>query len=44
VVALIYGVSLSAFLGVSALYHRVTWSVAARQHRGRLDHSMTSGS
>jgi hemolysin III len=39
-VALIYGLSLSALLGVSALYHRVTWSVAARRRMGRLDHSM----
>jgi hemolysin III len=39
-VALIYGASLSALLGVSALYHRVTWSVAARRRMGRLDHSM----
>src|SRR5690242_6136933 len=39
-VALLYGLSLSALLGVSALYHRVTWSVAARRRMGRLDHSM----
>src|SRR5262245_28080876 len=39
-VALVYGLSLSALLGVSALYHRVTWSVRARRHVGRLDHSM----
>jgi hemolysin III len=39
-VAMIYGASLSALLGVSALYHRVTWSLAARRHMGRLDHSM----
>lgn len=39
-VALVYGVSLSALLGVSALYHRVTWSVPARRRMGRLDHSM----
>jgi hemolysin III len=39
-VALVYGMSLSALLGVSALYHRVTWSVAARRRMGRLDHSM----
>jgi hemolysin III len=39
-VALIYGLSLSALLGVSALYHRVTWSAAARRRMGRLDHSM----
>jgi hemolysin III len=39
-VALFYGASLSALLGVSALYHRVTWSAAARRRMGRLDHSM----
>jgi hemolysin III len=39
-VALVYGSSLSALLGVSALYHRITWSVAARRRMGRLDHSM----
>src|SRR4030095_2180329 len=38
--ALVYGASLSALLGVSALYHRITWSVAARRRMGRLDHSM----
>lgn len=36
----IYGASLSALLGVSALYHRVTWSPGARRWMGRLDHSM----
>ncbi len=39
-VAAIYGASLSALLGTSALYHRVTWSVPARRWMGRLDHSM----
>jgi hemolysin III len=39
-VALVYGLSVSALLGVSALYHRITWSVAARRRMGRLDHSM----
>ena len=39
-VALVYVLSLSALLGVSALYHRVTWSVRVRRHVGRLDHSM----
>jgi len=39
-VAIVYGLSLSALLGVSALYHRVTWSVSARRRLGRLDHSM----
>jgi len=38
--AAIYGGSLSALLGVSALYHRVTWSPGARRWMGRLDHSM----
>jgi hemolysin III len=38
--ALVYGASLSALLGVSALFHRVTWSVAARRWMARLDHSM----
>jgi len=36
----IYVASLSALLGTSALYHRVTWSVSARRWMGRLDHSM----
>jgi len=36
----IYVASLSALLGTSALYHRVTWSVRARRWMGRLDHSM----
>ena len=35
----VYGVSLAMLLGVSALYHRVNWSVAARQRMRRLDHS-----
>lgn len=39
-VAAVYAFSLSALLGVSALYHRVTWSPAARRRMGRLDHSM----
>lgn len=38
----IYSASLSALLGTSALYHRVTWSVSARRWMGRLDHSMIS--
>jgi hemolysin III len=38
--AVVYGVSLSALLGVSALFHRVTWSVPARRWMARLDHSM----
>src|SRR5262245_11907832 len=40
VVAAVYGGSLSALLGVSALFHRVTWSQRARRWMGRLDHSM----
>ncbi len=40
--ALVYGVSLTALFGVSALYHRVTWSVPARRWMGRLDHAMIS--
>ncbi|HZR84574.1 MAG TPA: hemolysin III family protein [Candidatus Binatia bacterium] len=38
----IYAASLSALLGTSALYHRVTWSVSARRRMGMLDHSMIS--
>jgi hemolysin III len=38
--AAIYGVSVSALFGASALYHRVTWSVARRRWMARLDHSM----
>jgi hemolysin III len=38
----VYAASLSALLGTSALYHRVTWSVPARRWMGRLDHSMIS--
>jgi hemolysin III len=38
--ATIYAVSLSALLGVSALYHRTTWSPTGRRWMGRLDHSM----
>jgi len=37
-----YGFSLSALLGASALFHRVTWSDRARRWMGRLDHSMIS--
>ncbi len=36
----VYAASLSALLGVSALYHRVTWSAPTRRWVGRLDHSM----
>lgn len=38
--ALIFAVSVSALLGVSALYHRVTWKPTARKWLRRLDHSM----
>jgi hemolysin III len=38
--AAIYAASLSALLGTSALYHRVTWSPPTRRWIGRLDHSM----
>jgi hemolysin III len=40
VAATVYGLSLVAMFGVSALYHRVTWSVNARRWMGRLDHAM----
>jgi len=36
----IYGASVSALFGVSALYHRVTWTTAARRRMRRLDHAM----
>ena len=36
----VYAASLSALLGTSALYHRVTWSAPTRRWMGRLDHSM----
>jgi len=38
--AVVYGASLAALFGVSALYHRVTWSERARRWMGRLDHAM----
>ncbi len=38
----VYGVSLASLFGVSALFHRVTWSVRARRWMGRLDHAMIS--
>jgi hemolysin III len=40
IAAAIYAFSLSALLGVSALYHRVTWSPGARRWMRRLDHTM----
>jgi hemolysin III len=38
--ASIYALAVSALLGTSALYHRVTWRPAARRWMRRLDHSM----
>ncbi|HEV3047695.1 MAG TPA: hemolysin III family protein [Solirubrobacteraceae bacterium] len=38
--ALIYAGAVSALLGTSALYHRVTWRPTARRWMRRLDHSM----
>ena len=40
VAATLYGLSLVAMFGVSALFHRVTWSAPARRWMGRLDHAM----
>jgi hemolysin III len=40
IAAAIYAFSLSALLGVSALYHRVTWRPEARRWMRRLDHTM----
>jgi hemolysin III len=36
----IYAIALSGLLGVSALYHRITWPPARRRWMRRLDHSM----
>jgi hemolysin III len=36
----VYGASVSALFGVSALYHRVTWTPPVRRRMRRLDHSM----
>jgi hemolysin III len=38
--ASIYAVAVSALLGTSALYHRVTWRPGPRRWMRRLDHSM----
>jgi hemolysin III len=38
--AAIYAAAVSALLGVSALYHRVTWRSTARRRMRALDHSM----
>ena len=40
VAAIVYAISLAGLLGTSALYHRVTWSAAARKRMRKLDHSM----
>ena len=40
VAATVYAGSLAALFGVSALYHRITWSARARRWMGRLDHAM----
>jgi hemolysin III len=40
IAAAIYAVAVSALLGTSALYHRVTWRPTARRWMRRLDHSM----
>jgi hemolysin III len=38
--ATVYAVAVSALLGTSALYHRITWRPRARRWMRRLDHSM----
>ncbi len=38
--AAVYAVAVSALLGTSALYHRITWRPRARRWMRRLDHSM----
>src|SRR5947209_2405931 len=38
--AVIYACSVSALLGTSALYHRITWSPQLRRWMRRLDHAM----
>ena len=40
VAALVYGLSLCAMFGASALYHRIDWSPRPRAWLRRLDHSM----
>jgi hemolysin III len=37
--SLVFGASLALLFGISALYHRVQWSVPARQRMRRLDHA-----
>jgi hemolysin III len=39
IAVVVYGIGMAAMFGVSALYHRVTWSPPARQRMRRLDHS-----
>src|SRR5438477_6517435 len=41
--AVVYGLSVTALFGVSALFHRVTWSLRARRWMGRLDHATING-
>jgi hemolysin III len=36
----VYAASVSALFGVSALYHRISWTTPARRRMRRLDHSM----
>jgi hemolysin III len=38
--AAVYAVSVSALFGVSALYHRITWTAPVRRRMRRLDHAM----
>jgi len=38
--AVVYAAAVSALLGTSALYHRITWQPGARRWMRRLDHSM----
>ena len=40
IAAAVYAASVSALFGVSALYHRVTWTGPARRRMRRLDHAM----
>ncbi len=40
VAAIVYAFAVSALLGTSALYHRVTWRPNVRRWMRRLDHSM----
>jgi hemolysin III len=40
VAAAIDAASVSALFGVSALYHRITWTTPARRRMRRLDHAM----